>query len=273
MKRSLLFIAIIALAAFALSGCQFVIGFIFETDLSIENIQLVFSGDEFTGVEITVRNDGAKVEDVKYDVVLSADQNADYGDTVLYNDQFNIDFKDTTNIWVPVDNMDLFAVDDPPGEYYFGIILDVDDKDSSDNSATSRDWIYWEGGGGATLPEDMYEYDNDQASAYYASLPAYQYHTFHYNGDVDWVMVDVPEGYYLVAETWSAGGVDCDTEVFIFDTFGQVAYNDDKPAGGWYSRAEYYVGSGYGGTYFVRVEELDNYTGEYDLELDLYSPE
>ena len=136
MKRVLMFAAIVLMAALTLAGCDTVLGLIFEPNLSIEYVSIVFVNDEFAGVEFSVRNEGIGEEDVQYAIVLSEDQFADPFDTIVFEDDFDIDFKDDKDISVGlVRDIQPYIgeLEVPPGNYFVGVIIDTDDDvDESD---------------------------------------------------------------------------------------------------------------------------------------------
>ncbi|MCK4516470.1 MAG: hypothetical protein KAU31_14510, partial [Spirochaetaceae bacterium] len=203
MKRGLVFIAIIALAAFALSGCGTVLGFVFETNLWIDNIELDTPDGNIAGVNIRFRNDGVWVDDVEFIVVLSSDAIIDDSDIVVYEGYFDIGFKgeEHYNVGRVVD-MEPYLGDTgvPDGDYHIGVIVDpwddIDEDDERDNTRVSQNKAYWGAGGASGLDPDFADeyspFDNDYWNATHLALDAAgQNHNFHEPGDVDWYNAEV----------------------------------------------------------------------------------
>ncbi len=193
MKRSLLLIVIVGLAAFALSGCGQVVGLVFEPNLYVDDVQIQEFDGQFAGVNIWVRNEGVWLDDVAFAVVLSVDQFADDFDYVVYQDEFNIGFKGDEEVSVQRAYMDMNGV--PEGDYYVGVLVDfwddVDETDERDNNGASFNTVFIGADGGGGDPvffPDGFE-PNDTFYTWANLGPGWNYANFHVNGDEDWFEV------------------------------------------------------------------------------------
>ena len=121
-----------------------------------------------------------------------------------------------------------------------------------------------------SLAVDSYEIDNDPAYAFHATLPDDQYHTFDIPGDEDWIKVTLAGGERLIVETFSAGGIESDTEVTIYDSaLVELAYNDDKLVDeDYYSYIDFVAPAA--DDYYIRVNEYFGTIGEYSIDIHLF---
>jgi hypothetical protein len=112
------------------------------------------------------------------------------------------------------------------------------------------------GGGGC---QDPYETDDDYTSAKTITVDgSAQHHTFHENGDQDWVKFSVIAGSTYTITT-SNLGTNNDTVLELYDTNGttMLTWNDDCPGSGLASCINNWPGPD-SGTYFIKVR---NYSG------------
>lgn len=276
MKKSLLYIAIVALIAFALSGCNFVFSLILDPDLTVENIEMTEDQNgDVIGLRITFANYGGGAEDVEYAIYLSYSEQVNPAtDFLLYKSTFDVDWNSEEVITLSVENdiipymtaNDLYA---PNGQFHFGVFVDPDDRidegDETDNDGAYGPYDFG-GGGTADLTQDNFEVDDDTGSAFYLDyvndLPATQNRNFHYQGDVDYLEVYLLAGDTLYVETFSSGGLEGDTVLRLLNAgLTEVAYNDDT--NGLYSVINFTAITE--GTYFIEVSELSSNFAEYGL--------
>ncbi len=120
-------------------------------------------------------------------------------------------------------------------------------------------------------PPDAFEADNTAASAKdITTNGAPQTHTFHAEGDQDWVKFTATAGTTYTIATANTGR-HADTVLYLYGPDGStlIGSNDDYPGLSWASRLDWQATSG--GVYYVKVRHYDDYaygcTTEYRLSV------
>lgn len=141
-------------------------------------------------------------------------------------------------------------------------------KYGTSNVGYSANYIVYSGSG---CP-DNYELDNDSGGAnWIAANGAAQYHTFHQNGDVDWVKFSVTAGSAYTLTT-SNLGTSNDTVLHLSDGTTMLDVNDDCPGGGQESCINNWTAP-ITGTYYISVSHSTAQGGcpEYGYNLAVTS--
>lgn len=121
---------------------------------------------------------------------------------------------------------------------------------------------------------DDYEPDDSMPEARpFPVNSGYQSHTFHDDGDQDWIFFSTVAGAEYTIVTWASPlGSAADTVLELFNSDGQlVGSNDDGPTG---SDARLEFQAAYTGTYYARVTEwADRYGAAYWYYLRVIRPD
>ena len=127
--------------------------------------------------------------------------------------------------------------------------------------------------GPAPPPADEYENDDNADYAYGDHLNLITRHTFHSPTDEDWISAYLYYGTSYVFETRSAGGLECDTYIELYDAGGYLCDSDDDGGYNLYSRIEFSPDSD--GYYYLRIAEYDYIQygsgdyGEYEVSVGI----
>ena len=234
MKRSLLFIAIIALAAFALSGCQFVLGIILDPDLEVTNVELTGPVEAPTGMVISVGNWGGMAEDIELGVYITSTDQVSTNDVLVYRndsrrfdlewneeDQITLNFEVDFRPFIEQNSIEL-----PPGPYRLGVILDpddrLDDKDPYNNKGVSQELPGLFGGGSGIDWDAEYVWLPALDSPIFETIASWGTHLFKFStpaagtyfisvtgitagGDLGWYLLDYADLDYWYSEGFSMG--------------------------------------------------------------------
>jgi hypothetical protein len=159
MKRIVLGSAVIVLAVLALTGCGRVFDFVsglFGQDLMVDDVEILYSGDEISGLRVRFYNQGSAVDSVKYVVVFSTDETISTAvDFTVYEDWIDLERNGEKQVDISGVNqimpyVETNQVEIPPGDYYLGVFIDpedeVDERDSSNNERASSDQFFFGGG-------------------------------------------------------------------------------------------------------------------------------
>jgi len=281
MKRTILYAAILVLAAMALSGCGFVFNLVLNPDFEVVSVNvLTGASDEITGLRITFGNWGGGAENIPYVIVFSYDTTVSptAGDFVIYEGEIpSLEWNDE----IPVD-VSGQAIQDyidassggfvPEGQFYIGVFIDpnndFEERDEFNNeNTTGQSFLF---GGGGEIPADQYEPDGPYAELeviFPVSPPYYvaYYRNFHTVDDNDFFLV-----YCYVGETLDINVnsyVENDIDVFLYDG----AYNplaNAITADPWYEHLTFPITiEGY---YAVQLDSYDDRVGDYDISFEVY---
>lgn len=113
---------------------------------------------------------------------------------------------------------------------------------------------------------DSYENNDSFDIAKTMSINSPQYHSFHYNGDVDYIKINLTSGKRYKIETYEdINGTDCDTKLYLYDSsFIEIKYNDDKEES-LYSKVVFDCTTT--DTYYIKVVEFSDELGNYKIDL------
>lgn len=281
MKKRVMYITLIVLAAVIMGGCSQIIGLVFEPNLYIDFIDVLTFNEDWAGITVGFRNDGVWQNDVGFGVYFSDDPFIDENDFRAYEDWFSIGFNGDESITIQRAYMNLSGL--AAGDYYIGVIVDhyneIDESDDRDNTYELNDMLYVGGDGGSGgIAPDEWEPDNGTAEYQWvgtAGLP-WQYHNFHEGTDEDWFFVDFSGGtmmYHLVIETRPAAGnpLPVGVRVEIRDQFNSSIVLDSTSSGDPNTYLSYYEAAG-PFNYWVRVSpSAPDTTGEYEILIS-YNP-
>jgi CARDB protein len=195
MKRRLLIIAIVVLAAVMLSGCGKIVGLVFEPNLWIDgDVNVVEYDGQFVSLEFQIRNEGVWLSDVTFEVVFSPNDSFDDNDNVtVYEDWFDIGFNGDESFTIQRAYMD--ESDLAEGEYWVAVNVDpygeVEESNERDNLKFANNQVFISaGGGGGGLGLDDFEPNNGFAEAPYFNKGSWHLANLHDDGDMDWYSVD-----------------------------------------------------------------------------------
>ncbi len=160
-KKILLFLFILFITM-VFTNCDLIFPPEETVDLTIVSVEMLKSGDDFTGVRVNFRNNGTKdATGVRFILVLSTDLTIAYpGDYKVY--ESNTSINAGTTVPVNIDSatqiepwMTANMTDEqfpPSGTYYAGALIDSDNSisedDETNNEGVTPDSFLMEGGGG-----------------------------------------------------------------------------------------------------------------------------
>lgn len=115
---------------------------------------------------------------------------------------------------------------------------------------------------------DIYEPDNDITTTNSMNIDDEQDHTFHFPGDVDYIILDASKDITYRIET-SFNSMDIDTELTLFDSDeNDIAYNDDS--GSLFSKIIWICNES--GRYYIMVNEFNDNPSDYTINITESEP-
>ncbi len=195
--------------------CDVILGFVLGSDLSVESVQVLYSGDEISGLRITFNNEGMALEGVGYVVVFSTDATISTAtDYVVYegaidfdrNSEKQVDLSGSKDIQPYIEQS---MTEIPDGTYFLGVFIDPDDdfdedSESNNEGVSATDFLFTaagpDPGGDPGLFPDGFE-PNDNFNEWATLAQGWNFANLHTPSDEDWFEIYQEMDMSLTIET------------------------------------------------------------------------